>query len=156
VNCAYVSCFPLGATDLDGDGDEELVVSTGFSIHDEAYFSIGTAPTTIEQILVADPGHLAAEIKPGQPLHTSAGGDAGFGAWIRCEGYPSSPVLVFTYGSGVVDGTQPTEWHEVKLQLQSDGMFHVVGTTDLSLPAGQDPGLIRSIAPACGLDFRGL
>jgi len=105
---------------------------------------------------VAPPGPPDAHITPDERLQTSAGGDEGYSSWIRWEGYPNAPVLVFTYGAGVVDGHQPTEWHEIKLHLQSDGLFHVVGATDLSLPANQDPGLVRSIAPACGLDFRGL
>ena len=158
VSCPDVQCDLLGGTDLDADGADELVVTNSFSIRDETFFSVGTGGGTakISPILVASPGHPAAHITPGEPLQTSAGGDEGYGSWIRCEGYPNAPVLVFTYGAGVVDGHQPTEWHEIKLQLQSDGLFHVVGATDLSLPANQDPGLVRSIAPACGLDFRGL
>jgi hypothetical protein len=157
VNCANVSCWPLGGADLDADGDDELVVTTGFSIQDQGYFSVdASGGVSISPIDVASPGHPAARVQPGKPLQTSAGGDAGFGSWIRCEGYPTAPVLVFTYGAGDTEGVNPTEWHEVKLQLQADGLFHVVDATDLSLPAGQDPGLIRSVAPACGLDFRTL
>jgi hypothetical protein len=84
---------------------------------------------------------------------TSSGGDAGFGAWIRCENYPSAPVLVLLLADGVVDANVPTKWHEVKFRLEADGMFHVIASTDLSLPPGSDPGLIRSTAPACGVDF---
>jgi hypothetical protein len=158
MSCPDVQCAPLGGADLDADGDDELVVTSYFSIHDEVYFSVDTSggSASISPILVAAPGHPAAHIAPGKPLQTAAGGDEGYGAWIRCEGYPSAPILVFTYGAGVVDSNQPTEWHEIRLQLQSDGMFHVVGATDLSLPPTQDPGLVRSTAPACGLDFRGL
>jgi Tol biopolymer transport system component len=157
VNCPYVSCTPLGGTDLDADGDEELVVTTLFSIRDQGYFSVRqtTGHTyAIDPIAVAPPGHPAAGIEAGKPLETSAGGDEGYAAWIRCEGYPSSPILVFASASTTVESNQPVEWHEVKLQLhRDDGMFHVVDATDLSLPQGQDPGFERSRATACGLDF---
>jgi hypothetical protein len=155
--CPSVSCSPLGGTDLDVDGNDELVVTTGFSIRDQEYFRVRKIAATayaIEPIEVAPPGHPAAGIDPGKPLQTSAGGDEGYAGWLRCEGYPSSPTLVFTYAYGAVESNQPVEWHEVKLQLRrDDGMFHVVAATDLTLPQGQDPGFERSWAPACGLDF---
>ncbi|MEX0985100.1 MAG: hypothetical protein WD096_08625 [Actinomycetota bacterium] len=155
VNCPYVGCWPLGATDLDADGDGELIVTTGFSIRDHGYFAIAATGTgfAIEPILVAEPGHPAASIQPGEPLTTSADGDAGYAAWIRCEDYPTSPIVVFTYVNGIVESDQPVEWHEIKLQLRDDGMFHVTDATDLSLPPGDDPGFIRSHEPACGIAF---
>jgi hypothetical protein len=155
-NCPYVGCWPLAASDLDGDGDGELIVTTGFSIQDQIYFAIetGEGGASIAPILVAPPGHPEAGITGGEPLITSSGGDEGHAAWIRCEGYPAAPVLVFTSVSSIVESEEPTDWHEVKLQLQADGMFHVVDHIDRSLPPGEDPGLIRSEAPACGVDFR--
>jgi hypothetical protein len=155
VNCPYVGCFPLGATDLDADGDGELIVSTGFSEMDQGYFSIDVNghDARISPILVAAPGHPAAGIEPGAPLVTSAGGDEGYASWIMCEGYPEAPVLVYTRVLGIVESDKPEDWHEVKLQLQADGMFHVVDARDASLPPDQDPGWPRSTDPACGIDF---
>ena len=158
--CLYTGCSPLGASDLDGDGDQELVIHTNFSIIDHLYFSarrLDSGGFALDPILVADPGNPAAGIDPGAPLVTSAAGDAGYAGWIRCEGYPESPILVWTYVSSVVESDRPAEWHETKLQLLDDGsgppMFHVVATNDFTLPPTEDPGLIRSEKPACGLDF---
>jgi hypothetical protein len=155
INCPNTGCQPLDATDLDADGDSELIIETNFSILDQGYFlvSVQGDRVAIEPILVAYPGHPEAGVQPGEPLMTSSGGDAGFAAWIRCESYPSAPVLVLLLADGVVDSNLPTKWHEVKFRLESDGVFHVIGSTDLSLPQSQDPGLIRSTAPACGVDF---
>jgi hypothetical protein len=52
-----------------------------------------------------------------------------------------------------VESDRPAAWHETKLELRPDGRFHVVGTNDFELPPGDDPGLVRSTAPACGIDF---
>ena len=155
VNCPYIGCEPRGAGDLDADGDEELVVSTMFTIIDHGYFSVaaGDGGFSVAPIVVAAPGHPEADIFPREPLVTATGGDAGYAAWMRCEGYPDAPVLVLAYVESVVDGDQPALWHEVKLQLQADGYFHVLDATDLSIPVGDDPGFIRSDAPACGIDF---
>jgi hypothetical protein len=155
VNCPYVGCAPLGAADLDADGDGELIVRTWFSVNDQGYFAIeGTDGTyAIAPIAVAAPGDPAAGVEPGEPLQTSTGGDAGLSAWVRCEGYPEAPVLVYAWVFADIAGAQRSEWHEVKLRLHDDGLFHVVDSTDVSLPPGEDPGFVRSDAPACGVDF---
>jgi hypothetical protein len=155
VNCPYVGCQPLGATDLDADGDDELVVMSLFSIIDHMFFSVDRSggAYSISPILVAEPGNPAAQIHAGEPLVTAAGGDEGFDAWIRCEGDPTAPVLVYTWSNFQIESNDPTEWHQTKLRLEADGMFHVVDTTDLSLPQRQDPGLELSVLPACGVDF---
>jgi WD40-like Beta Propeller Repeat len=155
INCTNVGCSPLGATDLDADGDQELIVVTWFSVMDHMFFSVdrNAGEYSIAPILVAAPGHPEAHIQPGEPLQTEAGGDEGFDAWIRCEGYPAAPVLVYTWSNFQIETNDPVEWHETKLRLEADGMFHVVDSTDLALPQGQDPGLERSVLPACGVDF---
>ena len=158
--CRYTGCAPLGASDLDADGDQELVIHTNFTIVEHLYFSItrrrdGGVP--LAPIVVAAPGDIAAGIKPGAPLITSAAGDAGYAGWMRCEGYPKSPILVWTFVNSDLAGKKPSEWHETKLQLGEVGngrpMFHVVANNDFTLPPNQDPGLIRSTRSACGLDF---
>src|SRR4029079_5311926 len=42
LGCPDTLCAPLGGTDLDADGDDELIVMTFFSISDQAYFSVST------------------------------------------------------------------------------------------------------------------
>jgi hypothetical protein len=131
------------------------VIHTYFSIVNHFYFSVTRSPEgyAIDPILVAAPGDPAAGVFPGEPLVTAAAGDEGFAGWMRCDGYPQSPVLVWTWVWGAIEG--PTkEWHETRIQLKGDGMFHVIGTDDRVLPADQDPGFVRLEAPACGLSFR--
>lgn len=154
--CRYSGCGPLGAADLDGDGDKEIVIGTYFSIVDHLYFSIrttGGGGYAINPILVAPPGHPAAGVSPSRPLNTSAAGDAGYAAWMRCEDFPEAPVLVWVWVFAKVESGDPAEWHEVKLRLEGDGMFHVVGAEDFTLPNEMDPGLEVSDAPACGVHF---
>jgi hypothetical protein len=158
--CSDTGCAPLGASDLDADGDQELVIHTNFTIVDHLYFSVrrlSGGGFSLDPIVVAAPGNPAAGIQPGVPLITSASGDAGYSSWMRCEGFPQSPILVWTVMSSVVESKQPVDWHETKLQLREAGggppMFYVVATNDFKLPPNQDPGLIRSTKPACDLDF---
>jgi hypothetical protein len=155
VNCPYVSCWPVGATDLDADGDEELVVTTGFSIQDQGYFSVSGSggKVSIAPILVAAPGHPAGGVEPDEPLSTETGGDAGYSAWVRCESYPASPIIVYAWAFADLDEKRDTEWHQVKLNLGNDGVFHVVDATDLWLPPRERPDWILSDGPACGLDL---
>jgi hypothetical protein len=153
--CEYQPCSPFDATDLDADGDDELVVIATFSILDHLYLSAERTDDgySIRVLEVAEPGHTPALLPPGEPLITSAAGDAGYSAWIRCEGYPEDPILVQTWASAIIDSEEPTEWHETKLELREDGRFHVVATNDLSLPPDQTPDWILSTDPACGVDF---
>ena len=52
-----------------------------------------------------------------------------------------------------VETNLPREVHITRLQLRSDGLFHVIATNDYTVPAGQPSGIQRSTAPACGVDF---
>jgi TolB protein len=151
-----VSCAPFDATDLDGDGSEELVVASYFSIMDYHLFSVRQNPSRdpqVQPILVADPGHEPAGITPGLPLRIDAGGDEGYGSSIRCEGYPSAPVIIWSWSSGPVEGNAPTEVHVTRIQLQADGLFHVIGTNDYTVPARAPTGIDHETHPACGVDW---
>jgi Tol biopolymer transport system component len=149
-------CRPLGATDLDVDGIDEIVVQNGFSIADHWIFRVpldeGAAPQ-VEPILVAPPGHEPAGLPSGEPLVLGVGGDAGYSGYLRCETYPESPVLVYTWIFAEVDANTDQEVHETRLNLGDDGMFHVVDTNDFKVPRGNDIPLELSRARACGVDW---
>ena len=123
---------------------------------DYVFFTVwndANGDTQIEPILVADPGHEPARIAPGKPLRIDAGGDEGYGSSISCEGYPSAPVIVWSWSEAPVESQVPTEVHITRIQLQSDGRFHVVGTNDSTVPAGQPSGIHTQTGPACGVDW---
>jgi hypothetical protein len=154
--CKYNGCGPLGTADFDADADQELVIYPYFSIVHHLFFSIrttGDGRYAIDPILVAPPGHPEARVNPGKPLITSAAGDAGYDAWMRCEGFPEAPVLVWVWVSAKVESDDPAEWHEVKLRLEDDGMFHVIDATDITLPPTERPDFVLSDEPACGIPF---
>ena len=152
----YIGCSPHDATDLDGNGTEELILASSFSIMD--YYVMTVAPDAngrlqIQPILVAQPGHPAAGIDPGEPIRIDAGGDAGYGSQIECEGYPDAPILVWSWTFQRVDSQRPKEVHITRIQLQEDGLFHVIGTNDFTVPADQPSGIDYTPAPACGVDW---
>jgi hypothetical protein len=154
--CRHVGCAPLGAADLDADGDDELVIHTAFSIVDHLYFAVrpsGDGVFTLAPIEVAEPGNPVAAVLPGEPLVTSAAGDEGYAGWMRCEGFPETPVLVWAWTNHPIDSDRPAEWHRTELRLEADGLFHVIGSTDVDLPPGERPDWLLSSDPACGLDF---
>jgi hypothetical protein len=151
-----VDCVPFDATDLDANGTEELVVASYFSIMD--YYVMGLQPNAegaleIRPLLVAEPGHEPVGLVAGEPIRIDAGGDEGYGSQIECEGYPDAPVLIWSWSNQPVETNLPRDVHITRLQLRSDGLFHVVATNDYTVPAGQPSGVQRSTAPACGVDF---
>jgi hypothetical protein len=151
-----VDCVPFDATDLDANGTEELVVASYFSIMD--YYVMGLQPNAdgalqIRPLLVAEPGHEPVGLVAGAPLRIDAGGDEGYGSQIECEGDPDAPVLIWSWSNQPVETNLPREVHITRLQLRSDGLFHVIATNDYTVPAGQPSGIQRSTAPACGVDF---
>jgi hypothetical protein len=154
----YNGCAPWDATDLDANGTEELIVATYFSIMDHHFFAVRPGPNgdlRLEPILVAAPGHEPAGIVAGEPLRIDAGGDAGYGSSIECEGYPAAPVIVWSWRSGPIDGDDPHEVHVTRIQLQADGLFNVIDTNDSTVPAGEPFGIPSQteIGLACGVDW---
>jgi hypothetical protein len=152
-------CEPLGATDFDGDGDDELVVLTqGGSVPGYSVFSAPRAAdgsVDIEPVSVADPGNPEGDLRAGKPLRIWAGGDEGFGAAVACEGYPEDPVLVVAWSNHPVEGpgSETTEVHVTRLVLR-DGAFHVVDALNTEQPTEDPlPEVFSSSGEACGLEF---
>ena len=151
-----VDCVPFDATDLDANGTEELVVASYFSIMD--YYVMGLQPNAegalqIRPLLVAEPGHDPVGLVAGEPLRIDAGGDEGYGSQIECEGYPDAPVLIWSWSNQRVETNLPREVHITRLQLQADGLFHVLATNDYTVPADQPSGIQAWTQPACGVDW---
>jgi hypothetical protein len=149
-------CAAFDATDLDGNGADELIVTSYFSIMGYRFFAMpanAAGEPRIEPILVADPGHRPAGIKAGEPLLIDAGGDEGYSSRIWCEGDSASPELVWGWSDYVIETQQPKEVHVTRIALEPDGLFHVVGTNDFSVPNDQPTGFEDRTAPACGVDW---
>jgi hypothetical protein len=104
--------------------------------------------------LVAEPGHEPAGITAG-PLRIDAGGDAGYGSTIECEGYPSKPTIVWSWSDWVIETDQPQEVHVTRLELRPDGLFHVIDTNDYTVPAREPTGVNNpyELGPQCGVDW---
>ncbi|MCD6021077.1 MAG: tolB [Actinomycetia bacterium] len=147
-----VLCVPHDATDLDGDGTEELIVASYFSIVDYyvmRYLGPSDEPSSgIVPVLVGHPGHEPAGVRAGEPLRIDAGGDAGYSSEIVCE----PPVLGWNWAFAPVDSQDPTEVHSVELELR-DGEFVVVGTNDYTVSAGEPTGVGDDTEPSCGVDW---
>jgi Tol biopolymer transport system component len=154
----WSGCAPSDGVDLDANGTEELVVSRFFSIMDSFFFTVRPGPDgelVLEPILVAEPGHEPADIVAGEPLRIDAWGDAGYGSAIECEGYPEDPVIVWSWSYAPVESNDPREVHITRLELQEDGLFHVVGTNDFTVPAGEPTGIPfqGDLGRECGLGW---
>jgi hypothetical protein len=151
-------CAPFDATDLDGNGTQELVVVKYFSIMSYSFFDVrprATGDLRVAPILVAAPGHGPAQIFADEPLRIDAGGDAGYGSSIECDGYPSAPVIVWSWSYAEIDSDEPTEVHVTRIELQPDGLFHVIDTNDFTVPAGTPSGVADpyELGPECGVDW---
>jgi hypothetical protein len=156
-NC-YTVCLPLAATDLDANGTEELIVAQQFSIMNFSFLAVRpdeAGDLRLEPILVAPPGHRPVSIEAGEPLDIDAGGDELWSSSIECEGYPSRPVIVWTWTETpiVPKPGDVRKVSETRIQLQSDGLFHVVGTNDYSMPAEAASPVPNhwELGPQCGV-----
>ena len=155
-----IQCAPWAATDLDGNGTEELVVMLLADLEPTFafYFAVPDGlprGSGIYPIFLVGPGAPAAGLPAGEVVTVRAGaGEDGLSAYaIRCEGYPEDPVLVVA--NWVVDeGTGAVEYHGARLKLEAaddleQAAFVVVGSftpTATSEDFGGD-------GKACGVDF---
>ena len=158
-------CEAFGATDFDGDGDDELVVLvTGGSVAGYRVFAAETTPdgsVDFGPLTVAPPGNRAGQLPPGKPLRMLAGGDEGFSGTVACDGFPEDPVLIVAWSNHPVDapGSETTEVHITRLALR-DGAFHVVDALNTEQPTTFGPSSNESLPDVftrrgreCGLRF---
>jgi hypothetical protein len=150
-------CSPFETTDLNADGVLELVVKLQSSVWAEyRLFSLqsdpANGPPELRQVTVAEPG-LPPNFRAGEPVSLFAGGDAGVGNYIRCEGYPEQPVLIFTESVSVIDGPQSSQVDVARLALRADGTIEVIGSDSYTDPGTTDPPSYAFTGRACGVDF---
>ena len=153
-----VFCRPIAATDLDSDGDGELLVlEQAGSVNSYSFFEMrGTDGNwELNAIPVAEPGHPMARHAPGKPLRFWVGGDEGFSAAASCTGYPADPLLIVEWDNHPIEGpgSERKEVHRTVLRLR-DGAFHVRETSDKKVPtlSNQPSGLNRS-RDVCGVNL---
>jgi hypothetical protein len=153
-----VFCRPIAATDLDADGDDELLVlEQAGSVNSYSFFEMSGMDGNWElhAIHVAEPGHPMARHAPGKPLRFWVGGDEGFSAAASCTGYPADPLLIVEWDNHPIEGpgSEKMEVHRTVLRLR-DGAFRVRETSDTVVPTlpGQPSGLNRS-RDVCGVDL---
>ncbi len=153
-----VACSPFDVTDLNADGVLELVVTLQYSsITEYTLFSLqpvpGDGPPELRQVTVAEPG-LPPNFRAGKPVSLWAGGDAGIGDYIRCEGYPAQPVLIATESFNPIDGPQTSQVDVARLALRADGTIEVIGSDSFTDPGTTDPPSYAFTGKACGVNFR--
>ncbi len=151
-------CRPVAATDVDGDGDGELLVlEQGGSVSTYSFFEIESSAgdRAMRAIKVAEPGHRKAGHAPGKPLRFGVGGDEGYSASATCTGYPAQPLLVVTWSNHPIEGpgSETTEVHRTTLRL-SRGAFHVVGAVDVQEPTDHyKPSGLKQSRDVCGVNL---
>ena len=148
-------CRPYAATDLDGDGDEEIIVLTvaGTTPRFE-FFDLRrtTSAFDLQRITTAPPGDRDAGFPAGEATGITVGGDEGFSGFVACEHYPDAPEIVVGWADGPVDGS----WREVHMArlvvrgglalVLASSSERVAADASLGFPFGTDNR-------ACGVDW---
>ena len=143
-------CQPYDVTDLGGDGTRELVVllqyssTPNYGIFDVVPDGLPRA-AGVYPVLVEPPGAPAAEHPGGEPLTLWAGGDEGFAAAIRCDGYPDAPEIMIAWSLSVTDyetgQTTNKDFHVTRLRIEepdaSSASAVVIETTSGVQPIGK-------------------
>ena len=163
---ACTGCEPHDATDLGGDGTQELLVLLQFGSTPQ-YGLFDVVPEGLPRsagvypVFVDPPGARRAGLPPGEPITLSAGGDEGSSAAVRCEGYPDTPELVLAWSSYSIsdaeaDPNATEEFHLTRLRLDEPGpeaaSFVVVDSTSTERPYGE-PLPFETPPHACGVDW---
>jgi hypothetical protein len=155
-----IGCEPWAATDLDGNGTEELIVmlfadlqptfAFYFAVPDERPRDSGIYPIFLEGPGVPELG-LRSE---GLVTVQAGAGEEGVSAnAIRCEGYPEDPVLVVA--TWIKDeGAGAIAYHGARLKLEMSNdllaAHFIVVDTFTPTATSEDFG---GDGKACGVDF---
>ena len=150
-------CQTYAATDLNADGASELVVllqassTPEYAIYGASSVSGSDSPG-IDPLFVAT-GNAENGFPDGSQLTFSAGGDEGYSSAVRCEGFPTAPVLVLWRSEHPIEGpgADVKNVYETKLQLVS-GAFAVVEARHFTQPTS-DPSPFGLTSQACGVDW---
>lgn len=107
------------------------------------------------------PGAPDAGLPADEPVTLWAGGDEGFSAAIRCEGYPDAPEIeiawsLYSIQDAETDQNASEEFHVTRLRLDepdaAGASFVVLETTSTVRSVGSSAGLgFEPPARACGV-----
>ncbi len=155
-----MACAPWDATDLNGDGTEELiVVGQLWSVPDYGVYvvtgNLADGSARLERVRVAAPGHPEAGYEPGAFLTLFTGGDAGISDYISCEGYPDSPVLTQVNSFHPPDGpgSETRTVSITRFVFESGGPARIVGAETFEQPTDQPVPYANQDGKACSVDF---
>jgi len=158
-------CEPYDAADLGGDGTRELVVLLQYGSTPQ-YGVFDVVPEGLPRsagvfpVFMNPPGAPEAGYPANEPVTLWAGGDEGFAAAIRCDGYPDVPELVVAWSlysiqDAETDPSATEEFHVTRLRLDepdaAGASFVVLETTSTVRPVGSGGLGFEPPARACGV-----
>jgi hypothetical protein len=151
-------CEPYAAIDLDGDGDQELIVlESGGTTPQYDVFDVREVDgrPRLRPVVVEPPGDSEAGFPAGKMLQVTVGGDEGFSGRLACEGDVRHPTLVAAWTWAPVDGPgSQTEEAHVAVIVVKDGSARVVESSNTTQPSGDDvPSSVANGYQACGIDW---
>jgi hypothetical protein len=112
-------------------------------------------------VFVDPPGAPDAGLPANEPVTLWTGGDEGFSAAIRCEGYPADPELVLAWSDYSIteyesDHNTTEEFHLIRLRLvepdASSATFVVLENSSADRPV-DTPLPFETPSRTCGVNF---
>lgn len=132
-----VMCAPFKATDLNGDGGEDLIVTLSyFSIMQYGLYTVMPVDGAQEVVpFRTEPGHPQHGLDVGAPFTFWVGGDAGYADWFYCDRLPE---LWLTGMESPIDGGpgDVTTWHETQVSLTTDATANILYADTYKVPYG--------------------
>ena len=144
-------CRPFDTVDFSDDGVRELVVleeAASTPVYSVFEVSVNERAPGVYPILVAPPGAPAMNLRPGEPLRLTVGGDEAFSGGVRCIG--REPVIEYTWANGGVDVTTDLEIDVARFVITPDGA-EVRSVDEYSIPLDAPDPIARG--PQCGVNW---